>query len=300
MTRRAPRWAVWRRSRSPGADRALLVVAGVAFVAAFAFGLRALPAGEVDLRWWPFVVLVVLAVPATSAANALEYVVTARIDGQRARFGDAFEIAVLSSAANLLPLPGAALVRIRALRRGGSSGRRAVSVTAVVGGAWLAVSLVAAGIALVLARPPDVDDTVVAVVCTGGLVGLSAALVAVRAVAPRGRAGRLGAALVAAELLAVAVGALRYLLVLHGLHLGAGVAQAVSLTVAGPLASAVGFVPGGLGIREALAGLIAGPVGLAGTVGVLATAVDRLAGLPVLAVLAAGFALRRPAETTSS
>lgn len=290
--RRAGGWLTSRRPRSVAADRLLLVVAALLFAVAFAFGLRAVPEGTVELTAWPFAVLVLLVIPLTNVANALEYAVAARIGGQRVPLEEALEVSVLSSAANLLPLPGAALVRVRALRRGGSSYRRALSVTALVGAAWLATSLVLAGGLLALHREPEVAGAGVAVVLGSGVLGLVAAAVAVRSLAPAGASVALSGALLGAEVLAVGIAALRYLLVLHGLGLEADVEQAVALTVAGVLASALGFVPGGLGLREALAGLIAGLVGLPVATGVLAAAVDRLVGLPVLAVLAAGFAVR--------
>lgn len=288
---RALGWLTGRRPRSAGADRAILAGAAGLFLIAFWFGLRGVPEGVVELTWWPFAVLAVVAVPATSVANGLEYAVAARIEGQRVPLREAIEVSILSSAANLLPLPGAALVRVRALRRGGSSYRRALSVTVLVGFAWLATSLVLAGALLAARCSDDAGAVLVIAVSVAGLAGVAATLVALRSLAPAGSAAALGAALLGAEALAVAVGALRYLLVLHGLGIGVAVAQAVALTVAGVVASAVGFVPGGLGLREALSGVIAGLVGLPVAVGVLAAAVDRVVGLLVLAVLAGALAL---------
>ena len=280
-----------RRGRSAGADRAVLVLAALLFGAAFAFGLRAVPAGAPELTAWPLVVLAVVVVPLATVANGLEYAVAARIGGHRIPLGEALEISVLSSAANLLPLPGAALVRVRAMRRRGSSYRQALAVTVLVGGAWLATSLVLAGV-LLSARRGGTDGVAAAAVLGAGLLGLGATAVGVGRLAPEGQARPLVAGLVGAEVLAVVVAAARYLLVLAALGLDVAVEQAVALTVAGVVASALGFVPGGLGLREALAGVIGGLVGLPVATGVLAAAVDRLVGLPVLAVLAAGVSIR--------
>jgi hypothetical protein len=281
-----------RQPVSAGAERVVLVVAAVLFVAAFGFGLRAVPDGELHLTAWPLVVLALLAVPSANAANGLEYAVAARIGGHTVRVGEALEVSVLSSAANLLPLPGAALVRVRAMRRRGSSYQRALAVTALVGGAWLATSLVLAGGLLAAGRAGEVDDVAAAAVLGAGLVGVALVVVAVRRLAPVGQAPSLAAGLLAVEVLAVAVAAARYLLVLRALDLDVALEQAVALSVASVLASALGFVPGGLGLREALAGAIAGLVGLPVATGVLAAAVDRLVGLPVLAALSAGIVLR--------
>lgn len=285
---RALRWLAGREPRSRGAERAVLAAASLLFVIAFVFGLRSLPAGALDLTAWPIVVLGLVVVPLASVANGLEYAVAARIGGQRVPVGEALEVSVLSSAANLLPLPGAALVRVRAMRRGGSSYRRALATTVLVGGAWLATSLVLAGGLLSLRQAED--GQAAAAVLVVGLVGTGATVVGVARLAPPGQARALALALLAAEVLAVAVAALRFLLVLRALGLDVAVEQAVALTVAGVVASALGFVPGGLGLREALAGIIAGLVGLPAATGVLAAAVDRLVGLPVLALLATAVA----------
>lgn len=280
-----------RRARSAGADRAILALAALLFVAAFAFGLGAVPSEDLHLTVWPLVVLAVVVVPLATVANGLEYAVAARIGGHRVAMGEALEISVLSSAANLLPLPGAALVRVRAMRRRGSSYRQALAVTVVVGGAWLATSLVLAGALLALRRGAT-EGVAVAAVLGAGVLGLGAIAVGVGRLAPPGEARPLVAGLLGAEVLAVVVAAARFLLVLRALGLDVAVEQAVALTVAGVVASALGFVPGGLGLREALAGAIAGLVGLPVATGVLAAAVDRLVGLPVLALLAAGVSVR--------
>lgn len=285
-------WARRLPPRTVAGDRLVLGLAALVFVVAFGLGLRAVPGGAVELTAWPFVVLAVGAVPLASVANAAEHGVASRVEGHPVAWRDALEVAVLSSAANLLPVPGAAIVRVRALRRGGSSYRRAFSVTLLVGGAWLATSLVAAGV-LLLVQGAAVGTAPAATVLAAGSVGLVGAAAWTGVLAPAGQAPALGAALLGAELLTVAVAAARLLLVLRGLGLEASVEQAVSLTVAGVVASAVGIVPGGLGLREVLAGAIAGLVGLPAATGVLAAAVDRLVGLPVLAALAGAFAAGR-------
>ena len=280
-----------RRTRSAGADRAVLALAALLFLATFAFGLGAVPSKGLQLTVWPLVVLALVVVPLATVANGLEYAVAARIGGHRVALREALEISVLSSAANLLPLPGAALVRVRAMRRRGSSYRQALAVTVLVGGAWLATSLVLAGGLLAL-RQWDTERVVAAAVLGAGVLGLGAVATGVARLARPGQAQPLVAALLGAEVLAVAVATARFLLVLHALGLDVAVEQAVALTVAGVVASALGFVPGGLGLREALAGVIAGLVGLPVATGVLAAAVDRLVGLPVLAVLAGAVSVR--------
>jgi uncharacterized membrane protein YbhN (UPF0104 family) len=86
-------------------------------------------------------------------------------------------------------------------------------------------------------------------------------------------------------------------LYLVGLALGFNVtvAQAAALTVSAVLATATGFFPGGLGIRELLAAGVSPLVRLSSLVGIAVSAVDRLGTLCVLVPLSA-YWLRRTAE----
>jgi len=64
-------------------------------------------------------------------------------------------------------------------------------------------------------------------------------------------------------------------------------AQGLGLAVAPVAASAVGILPGGLGLREAIAASIAALVDLPAAVGGAAAAVDRVLGLVVVGLFAA-------------
>ena len=105
---------------SPKARRIAYGVAALLFVVTGAVGLANLPDERgADPAPVLFVVVLLLLAPLTSACNAAEYLVTARFVGVRVQPVAALEVAVLSTAANLAPLPGAALVRGAALRRAG-------------------------------------------------------------------------------------------------------------------------------------------------------------------------------------
>lgn len=286
--------------RRPAGDRwrrPLLALALALFVGSFAVALRALPDAEnVHPRWALLGLVALVGVPANTVVNAAEYALTARLNGHRATPLQATEVAVLSSAGNLLPIPGAAIVRARGLRKLGASYARAISATAVAGLVWVAVTLVAAG-GLLLAADNDGSGLLVPLAAMGGgLAVVAGSAVAIHRL-QRTRGGRTGpavAALVGVEVLAVVVGIGRYAGVMAGLSVDLSLAQAAALTVSVVAASALGFLPGGLGLRELLAAAIAPVVGLPAAVGLLVVAVDRLIGLPVLAAMALGFAVRPP------
>jgi uncharacterized membrane protein YbhN (UPF0104 family) len=88
------------------------------------------------------------------------------------------------------------------------------------------------------------------------------------------------------EVVAVLVAAGRLQLALWGLGYSPDAAQSLALSLAGSLGSVVGFLPAGLGVREVLAAGIGPVVGLPAAVSLVATAVDRVLGLVVLAGIA--------------
>ena len=263
-------------------ERRLLLVAVVLFVVASAVGAANLPPVETSIRWPALLLLAVLGVPATVATNAWEYRVTAGLLGHRIPAADAARVSVLSTAANLLPIPGAVLVRSGALRRRGTGLGAALSVTTAIGIAWVGVTAVLAGALQLVDGEPPLGLAVLA----GGLVvcGLAALLGARTRGVVLSRSDVATVALV--EVVAVLVAAGRLQLALWGLGYSPDAAQSLALSLAGSLGSVVGFLPAGLGVREVLAAGIGPVVGLPAAVSLVATAVDRVLGLVVLAGIA--------------
>jgi uncharacterized membrane protein YbhN (UPF0104 family) len=276
----------------------LLIAAAVLFLVAMVLALRSLPDGELTVRWPLVVVTGLVGAPALLGMNAVEYGLSARLLGQRVERRDAVAVAVYGGAANLLPIPGTALVRLQALTRQGSGVGRAAGATVVVAVAWFG----AAGLVGAPAAAAGGTWWLAAVLLGGGLVTVPVVHQSVVRLQRRavGTADddrwstaptpRLVAELYGLEVAMIVVRALRFWLVILAFDLDASVLTAFVLPVAGVLASALGFLPGGLGVREVLAGLLSGANGDPAAVGVLASGLDRIVALPVLAALALALA----------
>jgi hypothetical protein len=231
------------------------------------------------LSWgWLFAVAAVA--PATLILNTLEYVVAGRLLGHAVRTGEALRVTILSTAANLLPLPGAVLVRTQALSDLGSGYAGAFRSTGTVGIGWLATSFLAAGSLQAATGDPRLGSLLLGL----GLLALAGAILLARRF-PHWR--RWLAAVVLLEGTFVVVSAARLLFALHALGVACSVPQAVVLTLASALASAAGVFPGGLGLRELLAGGLAALVAIPPAAGAVGAVLDRVVGLAVLS-LAAG------------
>lgn len=283
-------YAATRRTPSPRTQRVLLVVAAVVFFVGGWYALGSLDVALEDVRWLPLVIAALAGVPLTLVANTLEYVLSARLLQHRAAFIPALRLTTISTAANLLPIPGAFLVRVQGLRTLGSGYGKALASTAVIGMVWIGVSAVLACVLLALSGrwlPATVLGAAGAPLLVAAHVWLT------RAVPAPAERRRLAGLVVAVELLAVLTNAGRIVLILVALRVDASVGQALVLAVSSSLAAAAGIVPGGFGLRELIAALLAPLVGLPASAGFAATAINRVIGIVVLAPVTAALALGR-------
>lgn len=278
----------------PARRNAVIVLASVALLAATAWAWSSTEIELDDLRWTPIVLAFLVGGPASIAMKAAGFVVSARMVGQRPAPARTLEVAVVSSAANLLPVPGSLLVTIRSLSEDGSTYGNAIAAGTVPGLAWLGFAGIFGGVAIGVEGAPWLSVVVVGL----GLAASIGAVVLFRRVVPVEGRGRLFIGLVAAQAGWLAVSALRLGLAMSAVGLDYGIGQAISLSVAGATSTAVGFVPGGLGVREALIAALSPLIGLPLDAGVLVGTIDRLIWLAFLAV--ATFVLMLGGRTRSA
>jgi hypothetical protein len=275
----------------PTVRTTLLVLSGLAVVAASVWAWRSSGLRADDIELLPIVVAFAVAAPVSLVLKALEFRVAARVAGQRPSGRRSLDVAVVSSAANLLPLPGSLLVTVRSLSEDGTTYGRAIAASAVPGLAWLAITGVVGGTAIGIEGTPVLATIVVA----AGVVAAVGAALLFRSSAPaEGRMGLI-ASIVAVEAGWLAVSAFRLGLAVSALGVSIEPTQAVALSVAGALTVAIGFFPGGLGVREALIAGLAPLIGLPFDTGILLGSLDRVVWLAFLALAAAALATRRGA-----
>jgi hypothetical protein len=268
------------RGFSERGRRWLLPVAFVAFVATAVAAFSSLPDG-LEVEPWLLALSAVAVCPLSTVANGAEFVATARAVGRHVPPGEALRVAVLSSAANLLPLPGAVAVRTHQLR-GTAGTKRALGVTAGAGICWLGTAVLVAGAADAVANRRAVA---VAVMTVGGATVAVAYVLVRRSSGTTATERRAWWWIWACEVGQVVVGAARLGLAVAALGHPVDLAQSLGLAVAPVAGSAVGILPGGLGVREAFAAVIGGLVDLPRSVSGAAAVVDRLLGLVVVALL---------------
>ena len=252
----------------------------VAVMAAWAWATADIPVS--DLAVAPLMASLLLTAPVSMLLKAAEFDVAARISSQRPSRRRTMRVAGAAAIANLLPLPGSMLVTVRSLSEGGANYRDAISSGAIPGLAWLAITGTIGGVAIAVAGSPALG-TIVAV--AGVVVGAGVTIM-FRSAAPRSGRPRLATAIVVVELGWLATSALRLWLASEALGQHIGLSQALALSVAGAVTVAVGFLPGGLGLRELLVAALSPLIGLPFNTGVLMASVDRLVWLVFLSGVA--------------
>jgi len=270
-------------TRSRSLRRVGLTFAVIVFCIGTVFAMQQvdLPAGGLEIR--PLLLLVLAGIPATILLNTLEMELSAKLLGRRFGFLQALATTIMASAANMLPLPGAAMVRVAGLSGLGASVREGGSVTVALALLWVGVATAMTGAFLVAVGP-----AVAAIVIAGGL---TATFVSMRMLVRTSGEVRLALAALVIRCAMVLVAVLRLLLCFQMLGLEASLGQIMVFAVSGVAGSAVSIVPAGLGVRELVSSAMAPLAGIAPAAAFLATALDRLVELFVLLALAVPLAL---------
>ncbi len=263
------------RLRSHRFTLAQLAILFCVFAGLFVVAVVRFPSDEVEEFRLLHGIAAVGLVPTTLIANAFSYQMQSRLVGIGIRARDALRITLLGSAANLLPLPGAVVVRTADLMSRGATAGQATGATACGALAWLGLSLLAA------VRP---------LLNLGAFAGWPVAAAGVGALVASAIMGwrlshSFGAwlAVVLGSASLVATLAIRYLLLVWALGFDPG-SEALALVAVGALSSAAGFFPSGIGLREILAGLTATLVELPASLGYLVAGIDDIAWIVTVGV----------------
>ncbi len=273
-----------RRSRplSAGALAVFVLLCAVALWRYFSLQLHP--------RLWLLLPTAAVAAPLMAGLNAAEYACGARLAGHRASAREALTVSVGGSIANLLPIPGAVIVRNYAMVSGGASVSAAIGSTVTMAVAWLCVAAVVVG-AIVAAANPALGVPVAIL----GLVMLILSASIVRRRLELRRVDNILAALLLVEVATVGLDIGRYWLVLAALGAHPSVMRTVPLVSANVITAAMLIFPGGLGAREALSAALSTAAHLPAAIGIAASALDRVT--LTFAFLALGGALALLAPT---
>ncbi len=260
-------------------------------VAGLVTSIQAQPDVLTGLDWRYLLLVMLLPVPLMVALNAWEYLLTGRLLGRSIALFDALEVTILGTAANMLPLPGGALVRVAGLKAAGARIGQGLAASLLVFLIWAGIAAIWSGLWI-----GTLGETWpgLAIAGVGGFL-----LFIGTALAMRLEGGARVLSLIAATRLAlVLVTTFRIYLCFLALGISASFAQASGLSVSGVMSSVVSFVPAGLGVRELFAAALSPLVGLAMSAGFMVTFVNRLLTIIVIIPVATLLNFRRGGKTS--
>jgi len=262
---------------NPRARRALELSAIVLFIVTIYLSRNAIPAkADVD---WRFILISSLVVsPLMVVWMGAQYHLAGQLTGQAIPTAEAARVALLSGAANLLPIPGSVAIRAERLQSKGVSLKRAAAAATLVGLAWLGSSGLLFAVVMVTSSP----SMAAAGAAIGG-AGLAAYGVGAHRLAPEKSSGLflLG---VAQGLGMATTAGVNLLVVGYALDFDPSLESAFVISVSGVLAAAVGIFPGGLGLREGFAVALSGLIEMSASEAALAAATVHLTIIVVLLV----------------
>lgn len=261
-------------------QRPLVLLALAAVVAGCALSLDHLDLQWSDVRLFPLLLMAAIVVPFSIAYSAINMMLMGHSAKAPIAFGLGVKVSVFAQIAEMLPIPGGALVRGAALVRAGSSTGRSAELVIAFALLWIACGAAGAGVALAGIGWPAL---------TLGMSGTVSAFAIFGWLSVRYGLTVAAAALVS-RLFGVALVAWRFILAFSVLGVSMPWVASMSFAFATILGSAASLVPAGLGVGEGLSALIAQPVGVTAAAAFLAAALSRFVGLAVNVLLALTFA----------
>ena len=257
----------------------LLFLAVTALCIGLGVSIAALEVTLSDLRMEFLLLLVFVLGPVSLIYGAVNMQLTGRAGQVRIPFASSFRISTISQVAEILPIPGGAIVRGAALVQNGSSKGRAAKVVLIVSVMWISLAAAGAGISL---WHHGITAWMLAM---AGLCGTAFTFVSIA------RMAGLKVALwsVLWRIMGLGLAACRIFAAVAAIGQTIPARDSLVFAFASITGSASSIAPGGLGISESLAALLATATSVSPAAAFVAVALNRVVGLSVAAVTSAFF-----------
>ena len=261
-----------RRWRLP-----LLILGLAIFLGGCIWSVARLDIAAEDIRWQSMALLALVLAPLGLVYAAANMMVTARAARVEMDFARSFRVASLAQVAEVLPLPGGALVRTAALVQGGAKASHSAGHVLANALIWIACAAIAAGLSLAhLGMIPLLLAAVGAVILVVSLVWLTRyAGVAIAAIS------------LFLRLFGLLLVAVRLFVAFAALSLVVAFPETLVFAFASIAGSAASIAPAGLGISEGLAAIFAQATSSVPAAAFIAVGLNRLMSLLVAGLASA-------------
>ncbi|MEO9463471.1 MAG: hypothetical protein ABJ242_12145 [Marinomonas sp.] len=258
--------AVLARFRVP-----LLTFAAVLFCAGIIWSIRSLGLQWSHVSLVPVAILAIIIAPLSIAYSAVNMQLMSKAIGTRIGFLQAVQISAYAQIAELLPIPGGAIVRTAALVKSGGKTGNSAGLVLTFALLWICVAIVGCGLALLELGP----------VAWALIIGGLAAICGLCFWLGKVFGWFIAFAAISLRILGLAIVSARVVAAFAILGIALGGLDALIFAFALIAGSAASIVPAGLGIGESLSALMAAPTNVAPAAAFMAAALGRLIGFAV-------------------
>lgn len=265
---------------------AMLILAFAIFVGGAALSIDRLALKPSDIVLAPLVLLALGVVPTAIAYSSINMMLMGKAVGVPIGFVEGLRISVFAQVAELLPIPGGAIVRTAALMNRGAGTLRSTGVVLAFALLWVLVAAVGGGLALLDA---GIAGQGLLVLGLAGSLGIIIWFI--------DRFGwQIALSALVLRILGIALVSVRAVLGFAAIGIALGWSDSLAFAFGIILGSAASIVPAGLGIGEGISALLAVPLSVAPEAAFLAVGLARLVGFAGNMIGVAIFAWLIPAK----
>ncbi|MEO0689371.1 MAG: hypothetical protein AAFY51_03620 [Pseudomonadota bacterium] len=258
----------WLKSRRAQLRIPLLILALAVFLGGAAISIEHLGLRPSDIALGPLLLLALCVIPASIAYSSVNMMLMGKAVGAPIGFVEGIKVSVFAQVAELLPIPGGAIVRSAALMNRGAGTLRSTGVVLAFALMWVSVAAVGGGLALM---GTGIAGQALLVAGLAGCMGIFAWLTRMFGL-------RIAVHALALRILGIALVSVRTVLAFATIGLVLGWSDSFAFAFGIILGGAASIVPAGLGIGEGMSALLAVPLAIAPEAAFLAVGLARVVG----------------------
>lgn len=246
----------------------MLVIALAIFLSGTALSIDRLALNASDLVMAPLVMLAFGIVPVAIAYSSINMMLMGKAVGAPIGFVEGLRISVFAQVAELLPIPGGAIVRTAALMNRGAGTLRSTGLVLAFALLWVSVAAVGGGVALL---DTGIAGQSLLMLGLAGAISICVWLI--------NRYGwQIAFSALVLRIMGIALVSVRTVLAFAAIGMALGWSDSLAFAFGIILGSAASIVPAGLGIGEGISALLAVPLAVAPEAAFLAVGLARLVG----------------------
>jgi len=254
----------------------LTVSAGILFFAGLAWSVHDLHLGLSDIALLPALVLLLILAPLSLVYGAIGLRLLARVADRNIGFFSAIRSTGAAQLAEVLPLPGGAIVRTGALMSVGIKAGQSAALVFATAGLWIALAAAGAGYAVhAQGNVPALPFVFLGLL----IVGIILVWIVRQAGWP------VAVQILVHRIAGVFLTALRLSFAFAIVKLAIPMDSVLIFSFASIAGSAAAIAPAGLGISEAFAAILAPVVAVGPAIAFFAVAINRLLGLSITVII---------------